>query len=264
MEISRGIHLVGSEQFGLSHALDCNCYLIDTGHTRILIDTGLGLGVEDILRNVSNAGFDASSIRHIVVTHSHIGHWGGARELRARTGARIWAPAGTEKAMRDVENDAAIRINFEFGRYPDGFMALPCLVDNFFGDAEELALDGVKLHAIRTAGHTPDSTCLLYEKDGLRSLFTGDVLFYGGRLGLTNLEGCSLGDYRNNISKLLDLRADALFPGHGVFVLRRGHKHVERAARKLRDLILPETFFEENEFIWDREYLSLMAPVEQR
>lgn len=264
MEISGGIYLVGSEQFGLSHPLDCNCYLIDGGRTRILIDTGLGLGVGDIVRNVSSAGFDAASIRHIVLTHSHIGHWGGANELRARTGARIWAPLGAEQAMRDVENDTATRINFEFGRYPDGFKALPCLADGFFGDAENLTLDGVTLRAIRTAGHTPDSTCLLYESNGSRSLFTGDVLFYGGRLGLTNLDGCSLDDYRHNISKLLDVRADALFPGHGVFVLRRGHKHVERAARKLRDLILPETFFEENEFVWDREYLSLMVPVEQR
>lgn len=264
MKTASGIHLVGSEQFGLSHPLDCNCYLIDAGHTRVLIDAGLGLGVDDILQNISNAGFDAQSIRHIVITHSHIGHWGGANELRARTGAQIWAPLGAEKAMRDIDNDPAIKINFEFGRYPDGFTPRPCRADQFFGDQEEITLDGVRLRAIRTAGHTLDSTCLLYEREGTNSLFTGDVLFYGGRLGLTNLEGCSLDDYRRNLHKLLDVRVDALFPGHGVFVLRRGKKHVERAVRKLRDLILPDTFFEDNEFIWDREYLSLMVPAEQR
>ncbi len=264
MKISSRVHLVGSEQFGLSHPLDCNCYLIDAGSTRVLIDTGLGLGVDDILQNVSNAGFDASSIHHIVITHSHIGHWGGANELRARTGARVWAPVGAEKAMRDVENDPAIKINFEFGRYPEGFAPHPCSADNFFGDGEEIVLGGITLRAIRTAGHTPDSTCLLFQQEASRALFTGDVLFYGGRLGLTNLEGCSLDDYRHNIHKLLEVHPDALFPGHGVFVLRRAYKHVQRAIRKLRDLILPDTFFEENEFIWDREYLSLMVPVEQR
>src|SRR5579875_601763 len=102
MKICSGIYLVGSEQFGLSHPLDCNCYLIDAGPTRVLIDTGLGLGVDDILQNVSDAGFDLPSIRHIVITHSHIGHWGGANEVRARTGAKIWAPVGAEKGMRDV------------------------------------------------------------------------------------------------------------------------------------------------------------------
>jgi glyoxylase-like metal-dependent hydrolase (beta-lactamase superfamily II) len=91
----------------------------------------MGLGVDDIVRNVSNAGFDPSSVQHIVLTHPHIGHSGGANELRAMTGARIWAPLRAEEAMRGVENDAAIRINFEFGRYPDGFTASPCLADNF-------------------------------------------------------------------------------------------------------------------------------------
>jgi len=257
MKIAENLYLVGSEQFGISHPLDCNCYLLDSGQTRTLIDTGLGPGVEDILQNIRNLGFAPESIRHIVITHSHIGHWGGANKLRERTGAVVWAPAGAEKAMQDVDSDRAIRVNFEFGRYPTGFVARPCRPDKPFSDADRIALDGVCLRAIRTGGHTPDSTCLLFENREWRGLFTGDVVFYGGRLGLTNLEGCSLAEYRRNIHKIADLRTDALFPGHGVFVLRRGEKHIQRAAHKLADLLMPPTFFEENELIWDREYLSM-------
>ena len=257
MKIADRLYLVGSEQFGISHPLDCNCYLLDSGQTRTLIDTGLGLGVEDILQNIRNLGFAPESIRHIVITHSHIGHWGGANELRKRTGALVWAPAGAEKAMQDVDGDRAIRINFEFGRYPVGFVARSCRPDKLFSDADQIVLDGIRLRTIRTGGHTPDSTCLLFENGEWRGLFTGDVLFYGGRLGLTNLEGCSLDEYRRNIHKISDLGTDALFPGHGVFVLRRGDKHIQRAVHKLADLVMPPTFFEENELIWDREYLSM-------
>lgn len=260
MRVSNRVYLVGSEQFGLTHPLDCNCYLVDSGSARLLIDTGLGLGVDELLQNVRKAGFDPASIRHIVITHSHIGHWGGAEELRSRTGAQVWAPAGAEQGMRDVENDRAIKINFEFGRYPQNFVPRPCRPDKFFADGEDIPLDAIRLRAIHTAGHTLDSMCLLLEDEEHRALFTGDVLFYGGRLGITNLEGCSLDDYRRNIHKLAEINAEALFPGHGVFVLRRGQKHIERAVRKLRDLVLPESFFEENEFIWDREYLSSMVP----
>jgi glyoxylase-like metal-dependent hydrolase (beta-lactamase superfamily II) len=257
MKIAERLYLVGSEQFGISHPLDCNCYLLDSGQTRTLLDTGLGLGVEDILQNIRNLGFAPESIHHIVITHSHIGHWGGANELRERTGAVVWAPAGAEKAMQDVNSDRAVRLNFEFGRYPAGFVAHPCRPDKLFSDTEKIALDGISLRAIRTGGHTPDSTCLLFENTEWRGLFTGDVLFYGGRLGLTNLEGCSLDEYRRNIHKIANLRTDALFPGHGVFVLRRGEKHIQRAVHKLADLLMPPTFFEENELIWDREYLSM-------
>ena len=53
MQISPHIHLVGSEQFGLSHPLDCNCYLIDGGSELALVDAGLGLGNGDILANIA-------------------------------------------------------------------------------------------------------------------------------------------------------------------------------------------------------------------
>ena len=64
MKISDRIYLVGSEQFALSHPLDCNCYLIDGGNALGLIDTSLGLGVDDILKNVADDGFDPGKISH--------------------------------------------------------------------------------------------------------------------------------------------------------------------------------------------------------
>ncbi len=65
MKISDRIYLAGSEQFALSHPLDCNCYLIDGGNASGLIDTGLGLGVDDILKNVAEDGFDPGKISHV-------------------------------------------------------------------------------------------------------------------------------------------------------------------------------------------------------
>ena len=65
MKVSDRICLVGSEQFALSHPLDCNCYLIDGGNALGLIDTSLGLGVDDILKNVAADGFDPGKISHV-------------------------------------------------------------------------------------------------------------------------------------------------------------------------------------------------------
>src|SRR4051812_25882033 len=93
MRISERVYLVGSEQFGLSHPLDCNCYLIDGGSQLALVDTGLGMGVEQILANVAEEGFDPQNISHVLITHAHPGHCCGAAEIRERTGAKVCAPA---------------------------------------------------------------------------------------------------------------------------------------------------------------------------
>ena len=97
MQISEHVHLVGSEQFGLSHPLDCSCYLLDGGSALGLVDSGLGLGVDDILANVASAGFDSGKITHLLITHAHVGHWGGAALFRERTGAEVWAPAAQRR-----------------------------------------------------------------------------------------------------------------------------------------------------------------------
>lgn len=259
MQIGKHVYLVGSDEFGLSYPIDCSCYLIDGGSELALVDTGLGPGVSDIATNIKEAGFRLEALRHILITHAHIGHFGGADELRALTGAKVWAPALGASAMEQVRNDPSIRLNFKFGRYPSSFDPRPCRVDAVFDDGDRITVGAIEIDVIRTQGHTKDSTCFLFHDGDKRVLCTGDTVFYAGKIGLINLEGCSMSDYRRDIQKLADLQVDVLLPGHGVFVLRGGQKHIRRAIRKLSDFVLPETFFEVNEFTWEKDYLETMV-----
>jgi glyoxylase-like metal-dependent hydrolase (beta-lactamase superfamily II) len=259
MQVTDSIYLVGSEQFALSHLLDCNCYLVNYGDGVALIDTGLGFGVEDILQNIRRHGFRAEALTHILITHTHLGHWGGAPKLRDLTGAEIWAPDAGRYWMEHVDEDRTIEQNLKFKRWPDELTFAACSPDHVFGDGDRIVLGNNAIETILVQGHTKDSTCFLWEHDGCRALFSGDVVFYSGAIGLINAEGSSLEDYRRDMRKLEALEIDALLPGHSVFVLRNGQKHINRAIRKLSDFVLPEMFFETNEFMWQGDYAESLG-----
>ena len=258
MQISDSIYLVGSEQFGLTHPLDCNCYLIDGGKELALVDAGLGLGTREICENIRKHGFDPKDLTKVIITHAHLGHWGGAPHFRDEYASQVWASALGEERLRTLR-DPGLEIARRFGRYPPDFKPRPCPVDGVFDDGDLIPVGNIQLRVIGVQGHTKDAACLVTVVNGKKALFSGDTVFYGGRIGLLNLEGCSMEDYRRDIHKLAKLDVDLLLPGHGVFVLSRGQKHVNRAIQKLSDFVLPETFFESNEFSWDREYLHSMT-----
>ena len=94
-------------------------------------------------------------IRHIFETHLHADFVSGHKELAARTGARIYIGA---------------QANAEFPHVP--------LTDGF-----EVKNGAVRIRALETPGHTPESVCLVItdEKEAAQpcAVLTGDTLFIG-------------------------------------------------------------------------------------
>jgi glyoxylase-like metal-dependent hydrolase (beta-lactamase superfamily II) len=85
-EIANDIYLVGNSD--MTDSKDCSVYLLDFGEL-VLIDTGVGEGVNAIIKNIEGLGLDPEKISTIILTHRHIDHVGGAHKLRERFGARI-------------------------------------------------------------------------------------------------------------------------------------------------------------------------------
>jgi hydroxyacylglutathione hydrolase len=137
------------------------------------------------------------TIRHIFETHLHADFVSGHKELAARTGARIYIGAQAGAAFPHV----GLR---------DGF---------------ELHFGKVRITALETPGHTPESTCLIITDEEKSpapwAILSGDTLFIGdvGRPDLSKthspqeLAGML---YDSLHSKLLTLPDDvAVYPAHG-------------------------------------------------
>ena len=68
--------------------------------------------------------------------------------------------------------------------------------------------------------------------------FSGDQIQFGGKISLQNIPGADIAAYSRTVRQLKDVKADLFLPGHGLFCLKEGKKHIERAIRVFDGLIL--------------------------
>ena len=54
--------LSGDSGCSLSHPSDCNAYAVDCGAEVVLIDAGVGVGSEEVLKNLEKDGVEAARI----------------------------------------------------------------------------------------------------------------------------------------------------------------------------------------------------------
>jgi len=100
-----------------------------------------------------------------------------------------------------------------------------------FDEGQTILLDTIKLSAVNTPGHSPDSICIVLEKDGTQAaVFTGDTLFVGdcgrpdlregaGKIQVTRTE-LAKQMYHSLRDKLLPLQNDTVvYPAHGAGTL---------------------------------------------
>ena len=74
-------------------------WMIPTTAGLILIDTAQEPYVDLIMNNIRNSGFDPKDIRYILITQSHLDHFGGAARLKDISGARVAASEQDWAAM---------------------------------------------------------------------------------------------------------------------------------------------------------------------
>jgi glyoxylase-like metal-dependent hydrolase (beta-lactamase superfamily II) len=210
-EITKDIFIVGGPD--ITDGRDGCVYLINLGEL-ILIDTGAGWSVENIIGNIKKLGFDPENLAKIILTHCHIDHIGGAPEIKKRFGSKIYIH---RQDASPVETGDPILTAAKW--YQTSFP--PTSIDVKLNSPEETLIIGEqKITCLHTPGHTPGSICPYLDKDGKRILFGQDL--HGP---LLSEFGSSLEDYGRSTKKLLDLDADILCEGHfGIYKTKKDVK----------------------------------------
>ncbi|MCC6328416.1 MAG: MBL fold metallo-hydrolase [Acidobacteria bacterium] len=242
MRITENIYLVGSLQLGISGRWDSHVYLVKGPDGLVLIDAGGGTDGEMIFENIRSEGFDPDDIKALLLTHVHFDHSCGAAEIRERTGCRVYLSANSRDLLEQgTAEEAGLDKAIEKGIYPEWFQFKNCVVDQAVEDGDQISVAGLEFSAIGVDGHSPDSICYLVEINGSRDLFCGDVLFYGGVIGLINAPGSTMEGYRKDLGKLAGSKIDGLYPGHFLFTVSGGQRHIDAAIEQINKGSIPQT-----------------------
>ena len=234
MKIARDVYMVGSGQLGLSNTYDCHVYLLDGGTELALIDAGVGLSPDRIIANIREEGFSEKDISCLLLTHSHADHAGGCGALKALTGAKVICVEAEGRLLEaGSEEELGLDAAKRSAMYPDGYAFQHTRPDQIVGHGETLRVGRYRVQVIEVPGHSVGSTCYLVDLSGYRILFSSDVVFHGGTIGLGNWPGSSLDAYRRYIGRLTGLSVDALLPGHFLWTLEKGQDHLDAAVANL-------------------------------
>jgi len=168
-----------------------NTYVIGSGKSRLLIDTGDGQQPEyydNLSKALKNAGVDISSV---ILTHWHHDHVGGILGVVERLG--LESSVSLYKYPRRDAPDPEIGGSLSFAQMEDG---------------REFRVEGATLRAVHTPGHATDHCVLhLREED---AVFSGDCILGEGTAVFEDLY-----DYMRSLDVILALKPSVIYPAHG-------------------------------------------------
>ena len=163
---------------GMVRPLMAACYVLETNDAVALIEVGTNASVERILKVLESRGRSPGEVSHVIVTHVHLDHAGGAGELMARLpnaqfvvhprGARhMIDPSRLEASARGVYGDEAFDAMYGTLRPVPEHRVIT------MEDGQSLSVGDRPLLFIDTPGHARHHFCVWDERT--KGWFTGDT-----------------------------------------------------------------------------------------
>ena len=183
-----------------SFSANCFCIMGDQGSCAIIDPGAKGDEIATICKQ------NDLVVTHILLTHGHYDHIGGASELKKAYPDAILIAC--EKEADIIGDPTKNLVDQAMSSFDKEMYSLTA--DRLVTEGDEILIDGETITVMETPGHTKGSVCFLVGDD----MFTGDTLFFNNH-GRTDLYSS---DQRTMITSLLKFDAIPdhvrVFPGH--------------------------------------------------
>jgi len=232
-KIAEGIHFVaGQDEF----IPDSHVYIIgEPGSDDLsMIDVGLtGKGGYKV-GSVKKMGIDPSSIKRVIMTHTHLDHIGCFNEVKQQIpGVELWVHTAEGELLEKGQDEAVYGMREFKGmcqmQYGLKAGAFTFKVDRMLEGGETLNIGNMSWEVIHIPGHSMGGIAL-YNRP-LKALIPGDVVYADYAIGRFDLYGASGAQLKASLYRLAELEVDILLPGHNRIVKGLPADYITKTAK---------------------------------
>jgi glyoxylase-like metal-dependent hydrolase (beta-lactamase superfamily II) len=216
---------------------DSHAYVLgkSTSEDLSLVDAGLlGKGSYKI-QSIQKAGIGLSSIKRIIMTHTHLDHIGCLAEiLKQLPRAELWMHSleaglleqGDERTVYGMDMFRVL-CQLQFGLKPGAFKFQ---VNRKLQGGETLDLGNTVWEVIHIPGHSMGSIGLYHRP--MKILIPGDVVYADHAIGRFDLYGADAPELKKSLMRLAELEVDILLPGHNQIVKGLPKNYILKTAKQ--------------------------------
>ncbi|MCJ1247986.1 Atrochrysone carboxyl ACP thioesterase AgnL7 [Trapelia coarctata] len=175
-----------------------NTYIVGTGSSRLIIDTGQGIPRWADLVNTTLKS-SSTTLSHVFLTHWHGDHTGGVPDL-----LRLY-PYLSSSIYKNAPDK---------GQQP-------------IADSQTFSVEGATIRAVHSPGHSHDHMCFILEEEN--AMFTGDNILGHGTSAVEELSV-----YMTSLRTMQSHNCAIGYPAHGAVISNLPGKIAGELTQKLR------------------------------